>query len=75
MPTSDDRRARRATLPIRRFALGEEPSDDLSATTTMDERLAMVWPLSRAAFEAAGIPVDPPPRHLLPGRLIRPEAA
>jgi hypothetical protein len=73
MSTSEERRARRAALPIRSFALGQEPSDDLSASTTMDERLAMVWPLTRAAYEAAGLPLDPPPRHLLPGRVIRPE--
>jgi hypothetical protein len=73
MPPPEDRHARRAAMPIRSFALGQEPSDDLSASTTMDERLAMVWPLTRAAYEAAGLPIDPPPRHLLPGRMIRPD--
>jgi hypothetical protein len=73
MSTADERRARRAKLPIRKFTLGDEPSDDLTATTTMDERLAMVWPLSKAAFEAAGISTTSPPRHLLPGRVIREE--
>lgn len=65
------RRAARASMPIRRFALGEEPDENLSATTTMDERLAMVWPLSRLAYQFAGHPLAPPPRHELPGRVIR----
>ena len=65
------RRDARAAMPIRRFALGDEPDEDLSATTTMAERLAMVWPLSRLAWELAGQPTEPPPRSELPGRVIR----
>lgn len=65
------RRAARASWPGRKFRLGEEPDENLEATTTMDERLAMMWPLSKMAYEMAGIPTDPPPRDQLPGRVIR----
>jgi hypothetical protein len=51
----------RAAWPIRVFRLGAEPSEDLSATTTVEERLAMVDELTRQAFALAGIetPVGP----------------
>lgn len=64
-------RAARPSVPIRRFVLGEEPDENLSATTTMDERLAMESPLSGLAYQLAGHPLAQPPRHELPGRVIR----
>lgn len=60
-------------MPIRRFELGEEPADLLLDSTTVDERLAMMWPLAKAAYEAAGISITPPPRPLLAGRVLRPK--
>ncbi len=68
------RRAARANMPMRRFRLGEEPDEDLSAVTTMEERLAMMWPLSRLAYEIAGFPIEPPPRAQLHGVVLRPNA-
>lgn len=50
----DERRLRRAAWPIRRFLLGDEPNEDLSSTTTADERIAMMWPLALDAFSARG---------------------
>jgi hypothetical protein len=50
----DNERATRASWPIRRYRLGEEPGDDLSASTTAEERLAMVWPLTLDAWAMAG---------------------
>jgi hypothetical protein len=50
----DDERAARASWPIRRYRLGEEPGDDLSASTTAEERLAMVWLLTLDAWASAG---------------------
>lgn len=47
----------RSEWPVRVFQLGEEPGDDLSSTTTPDERLAMVEALTREAFALAGIPL------------------
>jgi hypothetical protein len=46
--------AGRASWPVRVFRLGEEPGDDLSATTTAGERLAMMWPLAVDAWTLAG---------------------
>jgi hypothetical protein len=43
----------RASWPVRKFELGHEPPHDLGATTTAEERIAMVdcltsqvWPLT-----------------------------
>lgn len=45
----------RSDWPVRVFRLGEEPGDDLSATTTPEERLAMVETLTLEAFALAGL--------------------
>lgn len=39
---------------MRVYRRGEEPSDDLSATTTPEERLAMMWSLASEAFALSG---------------------
>jgi hypothetical protein len=51
------RRAARASWPIRVYRLGNEPGDDLSSTTTAEERLAMVWSLTLEAWAVAGKPL------------------
>lgn len=65
------RAAARAAWPIRGYALGEEPDEDLSSTTTAAERVAMVWPLSRAAFSLGGHELPSYSRDQMPGRVIR----
>ena len=57
---------------MRRYQLGDEPSDDLSETTTAAQRIAMMWPLAEAAWRLAGIPIPTYDRTNLPGRLWRP---
>jgi hypothetical protein len=57
--------------PIRVFRLGEEPSEDLSATTTAAQRLAMMWPLTLDAWAAAGRPIPDYPRHQAPIHILR----
>jgi len=42
---------------VRVFRLGAEPSDDLSATSSADERLSMMWPLALEAFSLSGRPL------------------
>ena len=42
---------------MRIYRLGAEPSDDLSATSTAEERLAMMEPLAREAFVLSGRPL------------------
>ena len=69
-----ERREARASTPIRKFRLGEEPSDDLSASTTPEERIAMMWPLAVDAWAAAGRRLPRYSRDRMPGRIIRPPA-
>jgi hypothetical protein len=66
------RRAARARWPIARFRLGEEPSDDLSETTTPAERIAMMWPLAKEAWKLAGRALPTYDRRNMPARLFRP---
>jgi hypothetical protein len=66
------RRAARASWPIARFRLGEEPPDDLSDVTTPAERIAMMWPLAVAAWRLAGRPLPAYTRRDIPGRLFPP---
>ena len=62
----------RTGMPVRVYRLGDEPGDDLSATTTVEERLAMVHELSRRMWELTGRPVPRYPRAEMPVRVIRP---
>ena len=66
------RRAARANWPIKRFRLGEEPSDDLSDVTTPAERIAMMWALAVSAWKVAGRPLPVYERRDIPARLFRP---
>ena len=58
----EERRHRRAAWPIRQFPLGEEPGDDLSAVTTAEERLEMMWVLALDAFSPRSSWTPAPPR-------------
>ncbi len=72
--TDEERRARaahRGSWPIRRYALGMEPGDNLSATTTPEERLAMVWTLTIDAWAMMGRELPSYARSEMPGRVIR----
>jgi len=44
----------RSRWPVRAYRLGAEPGDDLSASTSAEERLAMMWPLALEAWELTG---------------------
>lgn len=71
-PSAETRRAAsRSAWPIRRFALGCEPSEDLSGCTTEQERLAMMWDLARRAWLLTGRPLPDYDRSAVPGRLTR----
>lgn len=70
---SDDAAARaaaRRSWPIRTFRLGEEPSDDLSATTTVAQRVAMVWQLTLDSWASAGLAIPTYPRHEMPVKVL-----
>jgi len=66
------RRAARARWPVRRFLLGEEPSDDLSQATTATGRIAMMWALAAEAWGVAGRSLPTYDRRSMPARLFRP---
>ena len=68
----ETRRTARARWPVRRFRLEDAPGPDLSATTTAEERLAMMWPLAREAWSLAGRAIPDYPRDRMPIRVIRP---
>lgn len=67
----EERRHRRASWPIRQFRLGEEPGEDLSATTTAEERLSMMWPLALDAFSAGNSLSEALPRADWPVKVRR----
>ena len=69
---TDARRAARAQWPVRKLRLEDAPGPDLSATTTAQQRLAMMWPLARDAWTLAGRTIPDYPRHRTPVRIIRP---
>jgi hypothetical protein len=60
---------------VHKHVLGDEPGDDLSATTTPEERLAMMWPLALEAWHVAGLTLPAYPRERMPVSCRRPEAA
>jgi len=61
----------RSTWPIRLRPLSNDVEDDLSASTTAEERLAMMWPLSRDAWLLSGQAVPTYERHQAPVRLSK----
>ena len=69
--SADTRRRARGSWRTRVFRLGEEPGDDLSDSTTPEERLAMMWPLAVDAWVSAGRHLPKHTRERMPGRVIR----
>lgn len=69
--TDRDRAAKRQTWPVRVYRLGEEPGDDLSDSTTPEQRLEMVAVLTRRMWELAGGRAPSYRREEMPGRVIR----
>ena len=57
------------------FRLEDQPGPDLSATTTPQERIAMMWRLARDAWTLAGRTIPDYPRERMPVRVIRPADA
>lgn len=61
----------REGMVVRKYRLGEEPSDDLSAETTVDERFAMVWELSERMWRWTGQSLPEYTRATMPVTVIR----
>lgn len=59
---------------VRKFKLGEEPSEDLRGRTTAAERIGMVWQLTINAWAFRGVDVAGTrlQRHVV--RIHRPES-
>ena len=70
----EERAAARRGWPVVQYRLGEEPGDDLSASTTAEERLAMMWQLAKHAWLLSGKPMPDYERGNAPGRVIRPQS-
>jgi hypothetical protein len=68
--TEEPKRVREG-LVVRKFRRGEEPSDDISDSTTVDERFAMVWVLSERIWRWTGRPFPEYDRAQMPVRLVR----
>jgi len=60
----------RGTWPVRKYALGLEPDDDLRGSTTAEERLAMMWPLALEAWSLMGVPIPVYDRASMPVRKV-----
>lgn len=67
----EERSAARAAWPGRKLAAGETTSDDLSSSTTAEDRVAMVWQLTLDAWAMSGRPIPDYRREDSPGRVIR----
>ena len=69
--TSATNKEKRASWPVEVYRLGEEPSDDLSGSTTPEERLAMILELSEQAWLMSGRDMPDYDREETPGRVLR----
>jgi hypothetical protein len=65
------RRRDAARWPLRAFPLGGEPLVDPLDATTIDDRVAVMWPLARAAWAVAGLTIPAYERRESPGRILR----
>ena len=68
-----DRALLRASWPIRVFKLGDEPEDDLSSTTTPQERLAMMWSLAMEVWSLSGKQLPSYSRKEIPINYLPPQ--
>ena len=57
---------------MRKLRLGDEPGEDLSGSTTAEERLAMMWPLAVEAWSLTGEPMPEYEREDTPVRWLPP---
>jgi hypothetical protein len=68
--TDDSEATRRRRSVVRISTLAEQGEEADIATTTVEEQLAMMWPLALDAWAFMGKPVEPRlPRHLV--RILR----
>ena len=68
---AERRRQRGSQWPLRRFDLGHEPIRDSLDRSTVDDRIAMMWPLAKEAWAVAGKPIAAYERRNMPGTLVQ----
>lgn len=68
-----ERRKHASLWPVRRYRLGEEPKRDPLDSSTVDERLKMVWRLTKEGWAITGRQMPNYERSSMPGRLARRE--
>ena len=68
---AERRKLRASQWPVRRYDLGHEPLRDPLDRSTIDERIAMIWPLAKEARSVAGRPIADYERNDMPGTLVR----
>lgn len=71
VPSSESPAEPRTAWPIRMVALERGNEDDLSDSTSVVERLAMMWPLATEAWALMGQPVPEYDRAHTPVRIVR----
>lgn len=72
-PDAARRAAERARWPGLKTTLAAAPgAEDLRATTTAEERLAMMWELALASWALTGQPLPTYSRANMPGKVLRP---
>ena len=66
------RRRRNATQwPLRAYALEQEPVRDPLDRSTVNERIAAMWPLAKEAWAVAGKEIPSYERSVCPGQMVR----
>ena len=73
MGSFEARREARASWQIRRVSLGEEPLFDPRDRSSIDERIARVWRLTKELWAFANLAVPTYERAETPGRIVRPK--
>jgi hypothetical protein len=69
--TFEQRRRARAGWPIRAVPLGEEELIDPRDESSVDERIALVWTLTRQLWDFSGRPFPTYARRDMPGSITR----
>lgn len=67
---AERRKQRASQWPVRRYDLGHEPLRDPLDRSTINERIAMMWPLAKEAWSVAGKPIANYERKDMPGALV-----
>jgi hypothetical protein len=71
--TFEERRRARANWPVRKLALLDEQLTDARDLSTVDERIALVWTLTRRQWAFSGRHMPKYDRASMPGRVLRRE--